>query len=264
VTGPGLVDSHCHLADPAFDADREVVLSRAREAGVLAVVAVADGVDSAERCAALAVRPGVFATAGVHPHRAAEFDVGAAERIDALLRDPRVVAVGETGLDYHYDHSPRDQQREVFAWHLARSAATGKPVVVHSREADEDTARLLADAPAGLTGVLHCFSAGPAVLEAALARGLAVSWSGMVTFKNFRGAWALARVPDDALLIETDAPYLAPAPHRGDRNEPAFVSRTAARLAELRGSTAEHIAAVTTATARRLFHLTDDTLGEGD
>ena len=262
MTAPGLVDSHCHLADAAFGADREVVLSRARAAGVLAVVVVADGVDSAEQCLALAARAGLFATAGVHPHRASEFDAPAADRIDALLRDPRVVAVGETGLDYHYDHAPRDRQREVFAWHLARAAATGKPAVVHSREADEDTARLLAEAPAGLTGVLHCFSAGPAVLEAALARGLAVSWSGMVTFKSFRGAWALARVPDHLLLVETDAPYLAPVPHRGARNEPAYVVRIAARLAELRGTNAGHIAAVTTANARRLFHLTDDTLGE--
>ena len=259
----GLVDSHCHLADPAFDADREVVLSRARAAGVGAVVVVADGVDTAERCLALAARPGLFATAGVHPHRAAEFDAAAAERVEALLREPRVVAVGETGLDYHYDLSPRERQREAFAWHLQRAAATGKPVVVHSREADEDTARLLADAPAGLTGVLHCFSAGPAVLDAALARGLAVSWSGMVTFKKWDARAALERVADEALLVETDAPYLAPVPHRGRRNEPAYVALTVARLAELRGTTVERVAALTGANARRLFHLSDETLGEG-
>ncbi|MGD0484317.1 MAG: TatD family hydrolase [Gemmatimonadales bacterium] len=259
----GLVDSHCHLADRAFDADREVVLCRARAAGVGAVVVVADGVDTAERCLALAARPGLFATAGVHPHRAAAFDAVAAERVDALLREPRVVAVGETGLDYHYDLSPRERQREAFAWHLARAAATGKPVVVHSREADEDTARLLADAPPGLTGVLHCFSAGPAVLDAALARGLAVSWSGMVTFRNWDARWALERVSDEALLVETDAPYLAPAPHRGHRNEPAHVALTAARLAELRGTTPERVAALTGANARRLFQLPDETLGEG-
>jgi len=264
VTLAGLVDSHCHLADPAFDADREVVLSRAREAGVGAVVVVADGVDTAERCLALAARPGLFATAGVHPHRASAFDAAAADRVEALLGEPRVVAVGETGLDYHYDLSPRDAQREAFAWHLARAAAAGKPVVVHSREADEDTARLLADAPAGLTGVLHCFSAGPAVLDAALARGLAVSWSGMVTFRNWDARWALERVPDEALLVETDAPYLAPAPHRGRRNEPAHVALTAARVAELRGTTPERLAALTGANARRLFHLPDETLGAGD
>jgi TatD DNase family protein len=259
-----LVDSHCHLADPAFDADRGVVVSRAREAGVGAVVVVADGVDTAERCLALAARPGLFATAGVHPHRASGFDAAAADRVEALLREPRVVAVGETGLDYHYDLSPRERQREAFAWHLARAAALGKPVVIHSREADADTARLVGEAPAGLTGVLHCFSAGPAVLEAALARGLAVSWSGMVTFRTWDARWALERVADDALLVETDAPYLAPAPHRGRRNEPAHVAVTAARLAELRGTTPERMAALTGANARRLFRLGDETLREGD
>jgi TatD DNase family protein len=163
--------------------------------------------------------------------------------------------VGETGLDYHYDHSPRERQREAFAWHLAQAAALGKPVIVHSREADEDTARLIADAPPHLTGVLHCFSAGPAVLEAALARGLAVSWSGVITFRNWGQARALEAVPDGSLLVETDAPYLAPVPHRGKRNEPAFVATTAARLAELRGVTAERMADLTAANARRLFGL---------
>ncbi len=264
MTPAALVDSHCHLADPAFDADREVVLSRARAAGVGAVVVVADGADTAERCVALARRRGLVATAGLHPHRAASFDGAAAARLEALLREPRVVAVGETGLDYHYDLAPRERQREAFAWHLERAAACGKPVVVHSREADEDTARLLRDAPAGLTGVLHCFAAGPAVLEAALERGLAVSWSGMVTFRNWGARWALERVADAALLVETDAPYLAPAPHRGRRNEPAHVALTAARLAELRGTTPERMAALTGANARRLFHIGDETLQEAD
>ena len=265
VTAPGLVDSHCHLADPAFDADREVVLSRARAAGVVAVVVVADGVDSAERCAALAARPGLFATAGVHPHRASEFDAGggatastpccgtrgwwrwARRGSTTITTTRRASASGR--------RSPgtwRGRRRRASRWWCTRARRTRTRPGSSPRRPD------------GLTGVLHCFSAGPAVLEAALARGLAVSWSGMVTFRNFRGGWALERVPDDALLVETDAPYLAPVPHRGGRNEPAYVARTAARLAELRGTTAEHIAAVTTANARRLFHLTDDTLGEGD
>jgi len=262
MAGAGLVDSHCHLADPVFDADREVVLSRARAAGVDAIVVVADGVDTAERCVALARRPGggLFATAGVHPHRAAELDGATADRVAELLREPCVVAVGETGLDYHYDRSPRDRQREVFAWHLARAAAAGKPAVIHSREADADTARIIAAAPAGLTGVLHCFSAGPDVLEAALARGLCVSWSGMITFRSWSGHWAVERVPEDRLLVETDAPYLAPAPHRGGRNEPAHLATTAARLAALRGATPQRIAEVTSANARRLFHLGDETI----
>ncbi len=259
----GLVDSHCHLADAAFDPDRGAVLSRARAAGVEAVVVVADTLASAHACLALAAAhdrpsadaPRLAATAGIHPHHASSFDEPAARELDALLADPRVVAVGETGLDYHYDRSPRDRQREAFSWHLAVAARRGKPVIVHSRDADEDTARLLATAPSGLTGVLHCFSAGPAVLEAALARGLAVSWSGMVTFKSWGNARALAAVPDGSLLVETDAPYLAPVPERGKRNEPAFVAHTAARLAELRGVSKEHLADLTADNARRLFGL---------
>jgi TatD DNase family protein len=258
-----LVDSHCHLADAAFDPDRGAVLSRARAAGVEAIVVVADALEGARRCLALAVAhsaasdaaPRLVASAGLHPHGADAFDDATAQSLERLLDDPWVVAVGETGLDYHYDHSSRERQREAFGWHLAQAAARGKPVIVHSREADDDTARLIADAPPGLTGVLHCFSAGKAVLEAALARGLCVSWSGMITFKNWDAAWALEAVPDAALLVETDAPYLAPAPHRGKRNEPAFVGETAMRLAVLRGSDPGRIAELTAANAHRLFAL---------
>jgi TatD DNase family protein len=257
-----LIDSHCHLADAAFDPDRAEVLARARAAGVEAVICVADEVEETERCLALAraysadsgVAPRLAATAGIHPHHAARFPSDH-PRLSPLLADPLAVAVGETGLDYHYERSPREVQREAFAWHLAQAVALGKPVVVHSREADRDTARLLADAPAGLTGVLHCFSAGAEVLEAGLARGLAVSFSGMVTFRNFGEAWAVERVPDDRLLVETDAPYLAPVPYRGRRNEPAFVAATAARLAQLRGTTPDRVAEVAAANARRLFGL---------
>jgi len=258
-----LIDSHCHLADDAFASDRSDVLARARAAGVAAVVCVADTVEASARCLELAgahpaateAAPRLVATAGLHPHHASAFDAAAAAALERLLADPRVVAVGETGLDYHYDRSPREAQRTAFAWHLAQAAARGKPVIVHSREADEDTARLLAEAPAGLTGVLHCFSAGRAVLEAALARGLAVSFSGMITFRSWDQAWAVAAVPDERLLVETDAPYLAPAPHRGARNEPAFVAATAARLAALRDAAPERLAELTAANARRLFGL---------
>jgi len=187
-----LFDSHCHLADAAFDSDRGDVLVRAGRAGVDTIVVVADGVEAAERCLAVceghsepsADAPRLVPTAGIHPHQASSFDAGSARRLERLLARPEVVAVGETGLDYHYDRSPRERQREAFAWHLAQAAARGKPVIVHSREADEDTARLITDAPAGVTGVLHCFSASPVVLEAALGRGFSVSWSGMVTFRN--------------------------------------------------------------------------------
>lgn len=259
----GLVDSHCHLADAAFDSDRGVVLSRARAAGVEAIVVVADSVAASHACLALcegwsapaADAPQLVPTAGIHPHNASGFDDAAAHELERLWADPRVVAIGETGLDFHYERSPRDKQREVFSWQLGAAARCGKPVIVHSRDADEDTARLLADAPAGLTGVLHCFSAGPTLLDAALERGFAVSWSGMITFRNWSQARALEAVPDGSLLVETDAPYLAPVPHRGKRNEPAFVAATAARLAELRGVPVEKLADLTASNARRLFGL---------
>jgi TatD DNase family protein len=258
-----LIDSHSHLADPAFDADRAEVLARARAAGVEAIVCVADGVAASGRCLELAAAhrattdaaPRLAATAGLHPHHASEFSGATAGALERLLADPLVVAVGETGLDYHYDRSPRPRQREAFGWHLAEAARRGKPVIVHAREADEDTARLLSEAPAGLTGVLHCFSAGRPVLEAALARGLCVSWSGLITFRNWDAGWAVEAVPDEQLLVETDAPYLAPVPHRGKRNEPAFVAATAARLAELRGMAPQRLAELTAANARRLFRL---------
>ncbi len=251
-----MIDSHCHLADPAFDPDRDAVLARARAAGVTGVVVVAEGLASSEAARAMcAGRSDLWATAGIHPHRAGEFDDAAAARLEALHDRDDVVAVGETGLDYHYDHSPRERQRASFAWHLAQSARTGKPVIVHAREADADAARLIADAPAGATGVLHCFSSGRELLEAGLARGFAVSFSGMITFKSWDQAWAVEAVPDGSLLIETDAPFLAPVPHRGRRNEPAYVAVTARRLAALRGATPDAVSALTAANARRLFRL---------
>ncbi|MDP3772723.1 MAG: TatD family hydrolase [Gemmatimonadales bacterium] len=251
-----LVDSHCHLGDAAFDADRVEVVERARAAGVGVIIVVADTVAASDAAVAISRSgEGLAATAGIHPHQASEFEPASALELERLFSDPAVVAVGETGLDYHYDHSPRDRQREAFAWHLGQAAERGKPAIIHSREADEDTARLLSEAPAGLTGVLHCFSSGPAVLDAALARGLLVSWSGMITFRKWDAAWAVERVPDDRLLIETDAPYLAPVPYRGKRNEPGFLPATAKRLAEIRGTTPERIAELTGENARRLFKL---------
>ena len=251
-----VIDSHCHLADAAFEADRAAVLERARAAGVGGVVVVAEDVATSRTARELcAGAEGLWPTAGIHPHRASTFDGHSAKQLEALLGEPDVVAVGETGLDYHYDHSPRERQRDSFAWHLAAAAETGKAAIVHAREADTDVARLIGAAPAGATGVLHCFASGEGVLEAGLARGFCVSFSGMITFKSWNGAWAVERVPDDLLLVETDAPFLAPAPNRGKRNEPAFVTRTAARLAELRGTTPERIAEVTSDNARRLFRL---------
>ena len=248
-----MIDSHCHLADDVFAADREAVIQRAKEAGVSGIVVVAEGLASSRTARAVcAGRSDLWPTAGIHPHRASEF--GDTAELEALI--DTAVAVGETGLDYHYDHSPRDIQRQSFAWHLAQSARTGKPTIVHSREADADTAKAIGDAPAGVSGVLHCFASERDLLEAGLARGFCVSFSGMITFRNWDAHWAVERVPDDRLLIETDAPFLAPIPYRGKRNEPAYVARTAARLAELRGTTVERIVALTRANAERLFHVT--------
>jgi TatD DNase family protein len=246
-----LVDTHCHLADPRFDDDRDAVLERARAAGVQHVVIIADSVPNTERAVELANHYGQSATAGVHPHEAASWNPETAARIEALLDDPAVVAVGETGLDYHYDHSPREAQRRAFAAQLNLAAARGLPVVVHARSADEDIVAMLRDA--GATVVLHSFSSGPTVLDMALQRGTYVSFSGMVTFRSWNDTRAVTEVSRDKILVETDAPFLAPVPHRGKRNEPAFVRDVAATVAELRSVPLNEIIDATTANAARCF-----------
>src|SRR5947209_13254449 len=229
-----LVDAHCHLGDAAFDRDRDAVLVRARAAGVGHVVVIGGTVAESERAAALARGgPGLSATAGVHPHEARSWSPEAAARLKALLALPEVVAVGETGLDYHYDHSPRDAQRRAFEAQLALGAELGKPVVVHAREADDDVAAMLAAARAPV--VLHSFSSGPKVFEAGMRIGAYFSFPGMITFRNWGAAVALTDYPPDRLLVETDAPYLAPVPHRGMRNEPAFLREDAVALARMSG-----------------------------
>jgi TatD DNase family protein len=252
---PGLVDAHCHLGDPAFDRDRDAVLARARAAGVGHIVVIGESLDGSARAAALArATPGLSATAGVHPHAAATWSHAAAQRVRELLADPCVVAVGETGLDYHYDHAPRDAQRRAFEDQLALGAETGKPVVVHAREADDDLAAILAvwgGARSGL--VLHCFSSGARAWEAGMTAGAYFSFSGMITFKSWGLADRLAACPPDRLLVETDAPYLAPVPHRGRRNEPAFVRDVAEAAARGRGEPAAALAARTAANAARVF-----------
>ena len=247
-----LVDAHCHLGDGAFDADREAVLARARAAGVSHVVVIGTTLEDSERAAALAQgRPGLSATAGVHPHEARTWSEDSAARLRALLARPEVVAVGETGLDYHYDHSPRAAQRRAFESQLALAAELGKPVVVHARDADDDLAALLGGVRA--TVVLHSFSAGPKVFAAGMAIGAYFSFSGMITFRNWTSSVRLSDCPADRLLVETDAPYLAPAPHRGRRNEPAFVREVALALARARGEPFAAVAQQTTANARRAF-----------
>src|SRR5207249_7996199 len=238
---PYLVDAHCHLGDAAFDRDRDAVLVRARAAGVGHVVVIGGTVEESERAAALARGgPGLSATAGVHPHEARSWSPEAASRLKALLALPEVVAVGETGLDYHYDHSPRAAQRRAFEAQLARGEELGKPVVVHAREADADMAALLAGARA--TVVLHSFSSGPTVFEAGMAIGAYFSFSGMITFKHWQWTVRPSDCPADRLLIETDAPYLAPVLPRGKRNAPSFVCAVAAALARARGEALQVLA----------------------
>lgn len=255
---PEFIDSHAHLADVAFDGDRDAVIARARAAGAQALVAIGESLGAADRAAAIAAaHPGfVYWTAGVHPHDAAGFEPPSdPQRIrDHLARG--AVAVGECGLDYHYDHSPRELQRRAFALQLALAGDLARPVVVHTREAAGDTAAMVAEAGrAGIRGVLHCF-AGPASLaEAALDAGWYLSFSGIVTFKRWADDDLIRLVPDDRLLVETDAPYLAPVPHRGKRNEPAFATLTLAHIARARDESLEEVAAQTVANTRRLFGL---------
>lgn len=249
-----LVDTHCHLGDPCFDADRDAVLDRARQTRVGHVIIIADSVETTTQAIALAERYELSATVGVHPHVASTWTDEVAARIAAALDHPTVVAVGETGLDYHYDHSPKLAQRTAFEAQLTLGAERERPVVVHGREADTDLAAMLralgSQAPAV---VLHSFSSGPTVVDAGMAIGAYFSFSGMVTFKNWTMAEVVRACPPDRLLLETDAPYLAPVPHRGKRNEPAFVLHVAERVAELRGVSVDDVIATTTANAGRCF-----------
>lgn len=252
------IDSHAHLADPAFAADADDVIGRARATGAAAVVCIATTAEDAGAAAALAARhPGfIYSTAGVHPHEAHAFDP---LNDPARIRDrlaAGAVAVGECGLDYHYDNSPRPQQRRAFAEQLSLARESGKPVVVHTREAVDDTAAMVREAgAAGVRGVLHCFT-GPAELgETALEAGWFISFSGIVTFPKFGDDALLRMVPEDRLLVESDSPYLAPVPNRGKRNEPAWVTLTIARVAAARDLDARSLALTTANNARALFNL---------
>jgi len=252
------VDSHAHLAAPEFDADRAEAIARARDAGARAVVCIGESVTAGERAAALAAaHPGfIFATAGVHPHDAADFDPIRDPAAISALVSRGAVAIGECGLDYHYDHSPRELQRRAFASQLALARELDRPVVVHTREAEADTAAMVREAgTAGVRGVLHCYTGSHALAETGLAAGWYVSLSGIVTFKKWDDDALIRLVPDDRLLVESDSPYLAPVPHRGRRNEPAFVSLTLARVAAVRGVSDVTLGEVTAANTARLFGL---------
>jgi len=257
------VDSHAHIDGPEYDADRDEVVARARAAGVVAILNVGTGdphSGSLERALEIAERyEGVYAAAGVHPHDARLFDERAAERLQQIMRSsPRVLAWGEIGLDYHYDNSPREAQREVFAWQLRLARAAQLPVIIHSREADEDTAAILRAEWSGakLGGIMHCFGGSWALAEAALELGLLISFAGNVTFKNAEALRAIARrIPLDWLLVETDCPFLTPVPFRGRRNEPARVVETARVVADLYDLDLAEFGRSTSANFARLFKL---------
>jgi TatD DNase family protein len=251
-----LVDSHCHLDDKQFDPDRAEVIERAREAGVERMMAIGTGDGPPDLEVALRLARAydfIYATVGVHPHDASKATPETFAAMQVLAAEPKVLAIGEIGLDYHHNFSPPDVQRTVFIEQLKLAARAGKPIVIHTREAWDDTLAVLREHWTG-SGIIHCFSGGPAEARQVLDLGFYLSFGGVVTFPKAEALREAARMaPDDRLLIETDAPYLAPVPQRGKRNEPAFMAETARRLAEVRGVSPEHIARVTTGNFDRLM-----------
>lgn len=258
-----IVDSHCHLADPRLYSQLEAVLERAAVAGVGPIIAVGalDTIDADRRTVEIAERhPGVFAAIGVHPHNASDCDEARMAALEELARAPRVVAIGESGLDFHYMHSPAEAQERALRRHIELARALERPLVIHCRSAERRLCEIVRETglpPAG--GVIHCFSGDAAAASEFVALGFYISFSGILTFKNAAAVREAAIVvPEDRLLVETDAPYLAPEPHRGERNEPPYVRRTFARLAELRATDPETLAASIRANAARLFRISAD------
>jgi TatD DNase family protein len=249
-----LVDSHCHLDFPDFATEREAIIARARLAGVETMLTISTRLDEFSGVRAIAeAHDAIWCSVGAHPHEAKDHDALVPQELIARAAHPKVVGIGETGLDFHYDLSPRDVQERVFRVHIEASRETGLPLIIHAREADREVARIL-DEERPPPGVMHCFSSGRTLAEAALAVGFYISISGIVTFRNAEELRAIVRdLPVDRLLVETDAPYLAPVPYRGKRNEPAFVVATAAAVAALKGLQAEELAEITSANFFRLF-----------
>lgn len=252
-----LIDSHCHL-DYFSSPEREAVLARAGAAGVGGMVTVATRFSqTAELIAITAALPTLWCTVGVHPHHVGEEEVPTPAAIAAAAAHPKVVGIGESGLDYFYDRAPRPVQQASFRAHIRAARQALLPLVIHARDADADIAAILAEEwerGGPFAFLLHCFSSGRGLAEAALARGGYISFSGILTFPKSDDLRALARdIPPERLLVETDAPYLAPVPHRGKRNEPSFIVHTASRLADLRGMTPAALADLTTENFRRLF-----------
>lgn len=254
---PILIDSHCHLDFPDFEEERAAVVQRALDAGVKRMVTISTRVRRFDAIKAIAeAHDPVFCSVGTHPHNAGEETGVAAADLVALAEHPKCVAIGEAGLDYFYDKSPRDAQAAGFRQHIAAARETGLPLVIHSRDADDDMAAILREetGKGAFPFILHCFSSGRALAETGIALGGYVSFSGILTFRNSQEIRDIARdLPLDRLLVETDAPYLAPPPHRGKRNEPSFVVNTARVLAECKGVSEAAVAEATTANCLRLF-----------
>lgn len=252
-----LVDSHCHLDFPEFADDLDAVVARARDRGVVCFQTICTRLGGFDRVHAVAERyDDMYCSVGVHPHDVAAEPAIDAETLIAIARSPKVIGIGETGLDYHYEHSPRAAQQASFRAHIRAARRTGLPAIVHTRDADDDTIAILEDeaGQGAFPGLIHCFSAGAAVAECALRLGLSISLSGIVTFRNAGPLRDIARrLPVDRILVETDAPFLAPVPNRGKRNEPAFVVDTARVVADLVGLSEEAFAARTTRNFFGLF-----------
>jgi TatD DNase family protein len=256
-----LVDSHCHLDYPQFSDDLNGTLARAKNAGVGMMVSIGVKLTTFDKVRAIAEQSDhIYCTVGVHPHEAGEEGLSSPDALIEKASDPKVIGIGESGLDYFYDNAPRDAQQESFRAHIAACRETGLPLIVHTRDADDDTMDILEEEyeKGPFTGVIHCFSSSAMLAQRALKIGFYISCSGIITFnsaKEIRAA--LEDVPLDRLLVETDAPYLAPVPKRGKPNEPSYVSFTAAKLAEIKGVTPEEITQITTDNFFKLFTKAD-------
>jgi TatD DNase family protein len=252
-----LIDSHCHLDFPDFGPELDAVVARARQAGIGAMLTIGTKLRAFDGVLRIAERyDDIWCTVGIHPHEAAEEPIEEASALIERAKHPRVVGIGEAGLDYYYKHSPKDDQIRNFRAHIAAARQTGLPLIVHARDADDDLCQILEEesGKGAFPGLIHCFSSTAKLARTALDLGMMISLSGIVTFKNAEELRAIAaNVPLDRLLVETDAPYLAPMPHRGKRNEPAFVAHTAAAVAKLKNVDIERLADATTDNFFRLF-----------
>ena len=252
-----LIDSHCHLNYKGLVEEQDAVIARARSAGITGMLNISTRASEWDAVIGTAARhPDIWATIGIHPHEADSHPDVDTEKLVGAAGHAKVIGIGETGLDYYYDHSDRERQKSSFRSHIAASRETGLPLIVHTRDAEEDTAHILTEEmeQGAYSGVIHCFTASADFAEKALALGLYISLSGIVTFKNARDLQATAaEIPEDRLLVETDAPFLAPVPHRGKTCEPAYVADTLRFLADLRAVTPERLQATTSANFMRLF-----------